>query len=811
MAVVACLLLVVEPLPAVARVFGGTVDDVLTRPPLLSPTQPETDALRGLQYGNPAEGISLADIPRPDHLGEAQFGYPVDIPPGRLDWHPDVSLQYGSRIANGWLGVGWDLPTPFIAVDTRWGVPRYRPDRESETYLFEGEQLSPTAHRPDQLPREAERVFTKRVEGTYHLIRRHGDRPDTYWWEVHDKLGNKYFYGRTPEPAAEIGVPEAILRDDRGNAYWWGLVEKRDISNNTVTYFYDRVEDTGVGGGQQEGAPKGAEMYLSRINYTGSVDFDDDDDGELPRFGPYNVVFTRDAQIQPYTRRPDVTIDARTGALRVTSQLLRRISVTYTENGTAQDVRSYELGYERGPFDKTLLRSVGQADATGHVFATHTFEYHNDVQRNGDYDGFDETRQWAVGDGSDDVGEELGGVGPTALGSTTSSSGDGRVYLGFNPINPDKGLSIGGGLALDGSDGESEIELIDINGDNLPDKVWKDGGVRYRLNETRPGEAPSFGPSRSLPSLPGLPEDSSFGVSVGPEAYFTVGDIMFHHGWQFNTGTSYFSDVNSDGMVDFVDGGTVYFNHLENGAPVFESHSGNTAIPISDEGISPAIGPDDDHLEEAAKTSFPLQDTLRRWVAPWTGSVTVEGPITLRGESLDGVRVAIQHNGTELWRDTIPRGSTAPLMPSLQLNVQKGDRIYFRLMSVHDGAGDNVDWDPVVTYANDEEVPRLDVNGKDVHRYVASQDFTLGGRTGIVTSMPYDGRVRVEGKVRKLRATTDDVAVVAEINGTPVGGPQVIPAAAAGDFPVALEFNVAGQLTSPSPCINDSPCVDQLG
>ena len=207
-ALITCLLFAFQPFPATARVLGGAFDAVLTQPPI-TPRPPVPAALKGLQYGNPAEGIGLIEPPTPDNTGEAQTSYPLDLPPGRLDWQPNLALNYGSRVPNGWLGVGWDLSVPSITVDTRWGVPRYEGLDETETYSFEGEQLSPTAHRGDKLPRQEERIFIKRVEGDYPLIIRHGTHPTNYWWEVHDKVGNKFFYGRTEE--TDIGVPEAVL------------------------------------------------------------------------------------------------------------------------------------------------------------------------------------------------------------------------------------------------------------------------------------------------------------------------------------------------------------------------------------------------------------------------------------------------------------------------------------------------------------------------------------------------------------------------------------------------------------------------
>jgi RHS repeat-associated protein len=804
-ALTALVVLLAEPLPASAGVFAGALDSTLTQPPVLGPGQPVPSVLEGLRYGDPTEGVSLIDVPKPDTVGEAHTSFPVDIPPGRLGWQPEVGFEYGSRQGNGWMGVGWDAGAPAITVDTRWGVPRYDGAVESETYSFEGEQLSPTAHRSPQLAREAERIFTKRVEGDYQRIQRHGDSPATYWWEVHDKVGNKYFYGRTPD----ADVPEAILRADGGAAYWWGLVEKHDISLNTVTYLYDRVEDSGVGDGNA--GPKGAQLYLARINYSGSLDTDDDDGPNLPRFGAYDVSFTRDAELgQP--RRRDVSIDARTGALRVTSQLLRQVDVTFCPGrntlnplqcvGNPELVRSYRLSYDYGPFDKSRLRSVGQAGADGRVFATTEFDYFEDVLVNGNYQGFEDDRTWNTGSG-DNVDGALADVKPTALGGSSTSMGDGRIYLGFNPLNPDKGFSIGGGLEMNGSNSTSQIELVDVNGDNLPDKVWKDRGtVLYRLNQGRPGGSTVFeDPPRTLPGLPGLPEEESFGISIGPEAYFFVGDVMYHHGWSFNKATAYFSDVNADGMIDFVRNGTVYFNRLDaNKRPVFAATSAGTAIPITDQSISPAVNVDDSAYEAEARQQFPLQDTLRRWIAPWNGEITIEGPVVLRNapDSPDGVRVAIQKNGGELWSAVIPKGATGPRAPQTgAVTVAKGDRIYFRLQSVDDGAADAVDWDPIVTYTNLE--PALDANRLDVSRFVASEEFTLAGRTGIFTQMPMDGTVRVTGIVRKTAATTDDVRIVVEHNGVnlvastpPIRWDQV------GDFPVTAEFPVRPPRTDPS-------------
>src|SRR5687768_12807153 len=112
--VAAMVLVLAEPLPATAGVFAGALDSTLTQPPVLGPGQPVPSVVDGLLYGDPTEGVSLIDVPKPDNVGEAHTSFPVDIPPGRLGWQPEVGFEYGSRQANGWMGVGWDAGAPSI-------------------------------------------------------------------------------------------------------------------------------------------------------------------------------------------------------------------------------------------------------------------------------------------------------------------------------------------------------------------------------------------------------------------------------------------------------------------------------------------------------------------------------------------------------------------------------------------------------------------------------------------------------------------------------------------------------------------------
>ena len=113
---------------------------------LKAPEMPETQAfvptaMSSLEAANPMEGISLMQPPVVMQDGTASLCYPLDIPAGRGGMQPSLALTYSSGGGSGWLGEGWDIPIPSITIDTRWGVPRYDPDKESEVYMYKGEQL----------------------------------------------------------------------------------------------------------------------------------------------------------------------------------------------------------------------------------------------------------------------------------------------------------------------------------------------------------------------------------------------------------------------------------------------------------------------------------------------------------------------------------------------------------------------------------------------------------------------------------------------------------------------------------------------
>lgn len=160
--------------------------------------------LADLNHANPVAGVPIVPKPEANSNGDANISYPLEFPAVRNGFAPSISLGYVSRSGYSSLGEGWHLSIPEIAVETRWGPPIYDNDYETETYLFNGEQLVPEAgtdfgadptdnlhlvqmpHRTSSLRRrtKGEALFVlRRDDGLWRFIR-HGYLPDDYWWEA---------------------------------------------------------------------------------------------------------------------------------------------------------------------------------------------------------------------------------------------------------------------------------------------------------------------------------------------------------------------------------------------------------------------------------------------------------------------------------------------------------------------------------------------------------------------------------------------------------------------------------------------------
>jgi len=734
------------------------------------PESPETNGytptiIKDLKAANPSANIQQMEVPKPNNQGTVNLSMSIKIPAGRNGMQPQIALTYNNEGGNGWLGLGWDYSTPAISIETRWGVPRYDKDLETETYLLNGEQLTPLSHRDKFVPRyPKDQVFHRRVEGAFERIIRHGDTPKDYWWEVTDKNGTVNYYGGLPDGV----VNNAVLKtddDDNNNIAHWCLVMTKDANGNTVRYYYDTVDHYGI----QDSTNLGKQIYIDRITYTG---YEEED-------GKYEVNFKRDSELMPTNRRynrPDVNINCRLGFKQVTADLLRHIEVKF--NGDL--VRRYELDYQEGAFFKTLLSACREYDRKDSLFTEQRFAYFDEVRDgSNNYFPLENTKTWKVE--NDKIEADFKnpltntGVGNfddkssvlSASKSETKTKGL-VATIGVGGNIGSKAGTIGGGRTGTKSDGKGLTTLTDINGDNLPDKVYKNGSyLFYRPNLFSPHNGlTEFG---QQDTIFGNVSNFSLTNSKSKTSKFEANAGLFV-GFTKNKGTTftstYFSDVNGDGLIDINREGEIYFNRINHKEKV-EMKTGSTGTPSEifsagkiDMSLMDGINATQQELEE----EFPLQDVVKMWEAPFDGIVSINAPIQLVNDTAtisyqkdDGINAMIQYDNEIISSLRLERNDHQLRnfdLPS-EIKVKAGKRIYFRLQSVCDGAFDQVIWQPEINYLDIPE-NEVDANGRLNGYYQSKEDFLLVSCQTVV--MPLAGTITLNSVFEKP-VTSDDVTV----------------------------------------------------
>jgi hypothetical protein len=156
-----------------------------------TPSMPETSASfldrmgESDNVGTLISGVSMASAPQINQQGDAATSIPLNIPPGRNGMQPNISIGYNSSNPGGYMGVGWCIPISTISVSTKWGVPLYDGEIESEVYALDGEDLTMEGgHKPnrysssgDQQRKKGTVVFFERTRGGWKKIERIGDSP----------------------------------------------------------------------------------------------------------------------------------------------------------------------------------------------------------------------------------------------------------------------------------------------------------------------------------------------------------------------------------------------------------------------------------------------------------------------------------------------------------------------------------------------------------------------------------------------------------------------------------------------------------
>jgi len=261
------------------------------------------------------------DIPTPDlFTGAFTHDIPIEIPKGRKDMHPNISLQYRSGNPNTWVGFGWQLNPGYIQRSTKKGIPTYN-DQE-DTFVFMSQSQS------TELVRLADNLYQAKVEGAF--IKYYKEDNDT--WYLLSKDGNRMYFGEAPN-SKQAGS---------GGTFGWYLTRAVDTNGNYVEFNY--TKDQG-------------RIYPENILYTGN-----ENTATPPK---YEVSFSLEG-------RGDISSSYISGEECRTEKRLKIVEVFCD----SELVWTYELNYiYSADTARSLLKSVVQKGGDGTSYPAKVFNY----------------------------------------------------------------------------------------------------------------------------------------------------------------------------------------------------------------------------------------------------------------------------------------------------------------------------------------------------------------------------------------------------------------------------------------------------
>ncbi|MFM9983721.1 MAG: SpvB/TcaC N-terminal domain-containing protein, partial [Flavobacteriales bacterium] len=732
------------------------------------PENPETagytpNTFNDYKVGDVSSQIPSLSIPSANTSGSLSTTFPIKIPQGRQGMQPQLSINYSSESQGGWLGQGWDMPISSISVDTRWGVPRYMDNVESETYLLDGAQLigyddGALAHREFVPQTNETKRFRRRIEGNFGKIERFGNDPSNYRWIVTGKDGTKYYYGGVED----LDMAAVLQQPGTGNIAKWCLVRVMDSNGNTINYSYNILTHDGVVNGQT-----GKQIYLEEINYTGYND----------EPGKYTVKFLlNDAGNNP-TPRQDIKVSCNYGLKVVEPYRLDRIVISFLD----QKIRTYDIEYLYGAYSKSLVKHIAELDQDGNEFYRWKMEYYDEVRNDdGDYIQFDDefTEIDCQNDNIDhtlirSVITENGLDKSSAVGGSSSDGWSAGVYVGIGPNTQlaTKNLTVGYSYNYASTNSNVLNMLIDIDGDGLPDKVFDDGDVvKCRKNLFDPiSNTISFSdPPIDLQNLTGIGNSHSSTQSHGPQVTFSPLSAGITWGKTKTETKSYLMDKNGDRLVDVVQNNSVYFNK---GNGNFDLANSETPNPLYNVGSSSESNNSEIEIYtqqdiDAQFAENPLHDVVRVWTAPVDGSVEVSSEAWLIDQPLDSAYPFADGVYASIENDNGILDSLTLLTDSQNFNyldtipVDEGERIFFRLQSRVDGDFDKVIWNPQIEYIENpvepnDTVVEIDANGQPLWQFDAKEDFFVTGRQYLYFDTT--GQVEINGTFIKPFPVSDTI------------------------------------------------------
>ena len=237
--------------------------------------------------------------------GTSTYSIELKLPPGRNNCAPNLDLVYNSGNGNRAFGLGWNINSQYIQLQTDKGQPFYTlwPNKdgvdnnnngkidevdEFDTIIYSNkEELIPTKNGFWRLENESEFIRFERFQKGWLATLKDGT-------------------------LLRFGISESSrIQDQENRIFKWCIEELVDTNGNKILYTYEKIDSS-------------LQLYCSTIQYN------------CKNEACITIQFN-------YEKRPDIIVDFRPGYELKTSFRCTNIRIFERNN----HVRTYRLGYEQ--------------------------------------------------------------------------------------------------------------------------------------------------------------------------------------------------------------------------------------------------------------------------------------------------------------------------------------------------------------------------------------------------------------------------------------------------------------------------------
>ena len=461
-------------------------------------------------FANPPEllsgiaGFNAQAVQVEPFAGQANFSLPIITPPGRAGMQPQIALTYSSNNGNGFAGMGWGLNLDSIQRSTKRGVPKYN---STDTFILASSGSS------QELVEISSNQYRTKIEGGFTKITSNSNS-----WVMTDKTGKIYYFGLNSNSQQTNSL----------GTFAWYLNKVVDLKGNTLEIEY--TLDQG-------------QIYPARIKYTLN--------GESYA---YTAEFILEA-------RSDITTTLRSGAAITTAKRLKEILVKYNNTLTRKYALTYSLSSSSS---RSLLTTITQYGKDGITCLPPIQFSYLEKRAN-----FETTTTWPgvvsyppnnACNSSIRVLHPEGfyyidtldlngdGLPDRVRNSTTGTYDHWEVQInngsGFNPVSTWPGVissppnnNANSSIRVVHPEGFTYIDILDINGDGLPDRVKNSTNGTNDHWEVQLNNGHGFEPVTTWTGVYTKPNNNYCNSSIRvlhPEGFYYI-DVL---------------DLNGDGLAD---------------------------------------------------------------------------------------------------------------------------------------------------------------------------------------------------------------------------------------------------------------------